>query len=269
MLVFIHIPKTAGSSFNFILENSFGLSACHTNHTKKKVFDQQDLDFAQRFFPRLRCLSGHNLIDPLRLKIPNPFYLTFLREPVARLLSHYQDSVLKGDNTKTFEESVCSRGIFENLQVKSLAGEPNLDKAKHVLEQCHFVGLTEKFDFSLHLLERLCPLKLNLNYVRRRVARSNDIKKAIQSDPRLMELAREKNELDLQLYEFAVKEVFPNRCAKAGLNPSLKVPGFERYRSEAHPGFLAFSFYNMLCYRQLYKLLFRKQQTRDRSIVKF
>ena len=29
MIVFLHIPKTAGSTFQFILENTFGLSACH------------------------------------------------------------------------------------------------------------------------------------------------------------------------------------------------------------------------------------------------
>jgi hypothetical protein len=269
MLVFVHIPKTAGCSFNFILENSFGISACQTNHTKKKVFDQQDLHFARRFFPRLRCITGHNLMDVPRLGITNPFYLTFVREPVARLLSHYQDSVLKGGNTQSFEDSVRSRGIFENLQVKMLAGEPNLDKAKQFLEQCHFVGLTEQFDFSLQLLKCLCPHKLNLHYVRRRVAQSNDIKKSIQNDPRLMELAIENNNLDLQLYDFATKEIFPKRCAEARLSPNSKVPVFERYRSEARPKFLAFSFYNMLCYRQLYKLLFRKQQTLDRSVVNF
>ena len=40
MIVFLHIPKTAGSTFQFILENSFGCKACHTNHAKKAVFGQ-------------------------------------------------------------------------------------------------------------------------------------------------------------------------------------------------------------------------------------
>jgi len=38
MIVFLHIPKTAGSTFQFILENTFGVSACHTNHTKQDFF---------------------------------------------------------------------------------------------------------------------------------------------------------------------------------------------------------------------------------------
>jgi len=38
MIVFLHVPKTAGSTFQFILENSLGIHACHTNHTKKRIF---------------------------------------------------------------------------------------------------------------------------------------------------------------------------------------------------------------------------------------
>lgn len=47
MIVFLHIPKTAGSTFQFILENSFGISACHTNHTKKERFTRSDFDLAR------------------------------------------------------------------------------------------------------------------------------------------------------------------------------------------------------------------------------
>ena len=54
MIVFLHIPKTAGSTFQFILENTFGVSACHTNHTKQHFFRQDDFEFARKFFPRMR-----------------------------------------------------------------------------------------------------------------------------------------------------------------------------------------------------------------------
>lgn len=46
MIVFLHIPKTAGSAFQFILENTFGISDCHTNHAKKDIFRQEDFAFA-------------------------------------------------------------------------------------------------------------------------------------------------------------------------------------------------------------------------------
>ncbi len=102
MFVFLHVPKTAGSTFQFILENSFSPAACRTNHAKKELFDASDLAFARKVFPWVRSIAGHNLLDPLSLPIENPFYITFLRKPVARVISHYQDSVMNGDNQRTF-----------------------------------------------------------------------------------------------------------------------------------------------------------------------
>jgi hypothetical protein len=254
MIVFLHIPKTAGSTFQFILENTFGISACHTNHTKRKIFRQDDLEFSRKFFPRMKSLAGHNLVDPLALNIPGSFHMTFMREPVARAFSHYQDSVLTGGNKLSFEEFLRQREYLENLQVKLMAGERNLDKAKRYLERCDFVGLTEKFDLSLHVLERLSPYQLNLNYKRRRTAPTDHIKKPLADNPRMVELAREFNQLDIALYEFAIKEIFPKFCEKAGFTPETKVSSCDNYVNDRHWRYRLCHFYNLVIYRQLGKL---------------
>jgi len=253
MLIFIHLPKTAGSTFQFILENSLGITACHTNHTKTPVFTRNDLDFARKLFPVLRSLAGHNLIDPWQLSIPDPFYLTFLREPVARVLSHYQDSLFSGKQG-TIEDELRKRDLLENLQVKMIAGERNLDKAKRSLEKCDFVGLTEKFELSLHVLERICPVKLNYSYKRRRVTPDNQARKLLEKDGRVMDLIREYNQLDLELYAFAVNEIFPKICARAGFSPADKVASRDHYTSELKWKYLLCHFYNMMVYRQVCKL---------------
>ncbi|SPE54923.1 hypothetical protein SBV1_1990003 [Verrucomicrobia bacterium] len=267
MIIFLHIPKTAGSTFQFILENSFGVFACHTNHAKKPVFTQSDLQFAQRVFPRLRSIAGHNLIDPLGLSAPDPFYMTFLREPVARVISHYQDSVLAGANRRSFEQTLAQEDYVENLQVKLMAGGRNLDKAKVFLEKCGFVGLTEKFEHSLHVLERLSPFRLNLRYRRRRVSPDNTIKKSLLSDNRIVEMITEHNKLDLELYSFAVREVFPRLCQKAGLRPTNDVASYDTYTSELKWKYLLCHAYNMLFYRQLCKLRNRRQGRSDSTQV--
>ncbi len=259
MIVFLHIPKTAGSTFQFILENSFGIRACHTNHTKRELFDQKDFEFAKKFFPGLRSIAGHNLINPTGLAVPDAFLMTFLREPVARVISQFQDRIVADKTTITFEEALRRYEDFENLQVKLIAGERNLDKAKRLLERYDFVGLTEKFDLSLDVLDKLCPVKLNLNYKRKRSHQDNTIKKSVERDGRLKEMAREKNRLDIELYSFAANEIFPRLCRKTGFNPLDQVKSHEKYTSDLRPKFLLCQFYNMLFYRQIGKLVGRRR----------
>jgi hypothetical protein len=202
----------------------------------------------------MKSLAGHNLIDPLSLNLPDPFHMTFLREPVARVFSHYQDSILMGVNPLSFEEDLRRNEHLENLHVKLMAGERNLDKAKRYLERCNFVGLTEKFNLSLHILGKLSPYPLNLNYKRRRTASTNDIRKSLADDPRMVELAREYNQLDLALYDFALKEIFPRFCEQTGFKPDDQVSSFDQYTDDRQWRYRMCHFYNLNIYRQCGKL---------------
>ena len=253
MFVYVHIPKTGGTTFNVILENTFGISHCHAFHNRRNVFDKNDFAFARKVFPRMRSLSGSNLINPLDLGIPDPFFATFTREPVARVFSHYQHIARYG-NPKPFEEELRSNEDMQNLNVKILAGGLNLDRAKLFLEKCGFVGFTDKFDVSLHILEKLSPYKLVLDYRSGQVAPDNTVKKQLEADPRAAEMTREFNQLDLELYSFARNEIFPRLCAKAGVDPSEKVEP----RAVSADG-LTFRYrlsglYNKRIFRELYRL---------------
>jgi len=265
MIFFLHIPKTAGTTFQFILENSLGVAHCHLGHLGYEVADQRDFDFARKFFPWLRSIAGENLSDPLRFSVPDPFYITFLREPVARVFSQYQDEVLRGGKTLTFEEMLRDDEVLENTHVKRLAGKADLGRAKMVLEKFNFVGLTEKFDLSLHMLDKICPVKLNYGYKRKVTARDNSIKKSLEADSRIVDMTREKNRLDLELYDFAVKEIFPKFCAQTGFSPADKVVSFDKYKSELQPNFLLHRLYNQTFFRNVCKV-YKKHRAREKAI---
>jgi hypothetical protein len=266
MIFFLHIPKTAGTTFQFILENNFGVSHCHLGHLGNKVADQKDFDFARKCFPMMRSIAGHNLADPVRFNAPDPFYVTFLREPIARIFSHYQDNFTRGNRNQTFEDMVRQDETMVNIQVKRIAGSANLDKAKANLEKFNFVGLTEKFDLSLHMLGKICPKKINYSYKRKVTARDNSIRKSLESDRRMVDMAREYNRLDLELYDFAVKEIFPKFLAQTGLSLTDKVTSFDKYKSELRPNFLLHRLYNQTFFRQLCKL-YKKRRLREAMMV--
>jgi hypothetical protein len=265
MILFLHIPKTAGTTFQFILENSLGMTHCHLGHLGKTVVDQRDLDFTRKLFPWLRSIAGENLTDPLRFSVPDPFYITFLREPVARVFSHYQNDVLRCGKKMTFEESLRSDEELENTQVKRLAGKADLGRAKLVLEKFNVVGLTEKFDLSLHMLDKICPYKLNLNYKRKTTAINNSVKQSLEGDSRIVDMAREKNKLDLELYDFAVKEIFPKLCTQTGFSPADKVASFDKYSNELKPGFLFHRLYNQTFFRNVCKV-YKKRRAREKAL---
>ncbi|HLX70674.1 MAG TPA: sulfotransferase family 2 domain-containing protein [Verrucomicrobiae bacterium] len=253
MIIFAHIPKTGGSTFQVILENTFGASHCNAFHNRRRVFTKEDLAFARKVFPRLRSVSGSNLIDPFELAAPDPFYITFTREPVARVFSHYQHMVRRGCRAP-FEEILRTDEELQNLNVKTLTGgKTDLDRAKSFLEKCDFVGFTEKFDLSLRILEKLSPYKLNLNYWKKQIAPDNVVKKKLQADARAVEMTREFNRLDLELYSFALTEIFPRMCAKAGVNPDEKVESFAVMRDNIRLQFRISGFYNKV-FRQVYKV---------------
>jgi hypothetical protein len=193
-------------------------------------------------------------VDPLATFGPDAFFMTFLREPIERVFSHYQDSVLKGTNRMGFEETLPRAEYLENLHVKLMAGTRDLDKAKRFLERCGFVGLTNQFDLSLHVLKHCSPCPLKLEYRRRRVARDNTIKRSLENDPRIVGMARDFNKLDLELYDFAVREIFPQRCERAGLKTGEKAPSFNNNASEFSFRFVLGRFYNRCVYRQVCKL---------------
>ena len=85
-VIFLHLPKTGGSTLAHVLERTF--SEEKRFHLQVPRFQEwDDLPAADR--ARLRCVYGH-LPFGIHEMLPRPArYLTFLRDPVERFLSDY------------------------------------------------------------------------------------------------------------------------------------------------------------------------------------
>ena len=256
MIAFIHIPKTAGTSFKSLLRANFGISCVESNKVKRSIYTDQDLQFARKVFFRIGAVVGHNLKNPVdHLHEKGMLFLTFLRQPVDRCISHYQDRVIRNGLTMTFEEWI---GLEENqnLMVRFIAGSHDLQRAMEILaEQFLFVGFTERFEESLKLLNSLLDKPLTLSYRTSIKSRSNHVREEIINNQKSMELAVMYNELDQQLYDFAFNEIYLPLLSRQAKGIDQFPVISDRFNRKQRRLYHSSIRYNKLIYRSLVKVL--------------
>ena len=260
IVAFVHIQKTAGTSMKFILKNSFGSGHCDVNavdSTAGAPFGQEDLKFVRRICPWLRSVSGHEIIEPTRHLGERVMPYTMLRDPVARMISHFQDKKVRGHKPIELDDFLRDTDNH-NFQVRKIAGEPDLQKACDLLAQRYFfVGLTERFDLSMKVFQSLFPYPVNRRYRVQHIAKDNRIRQGIESNPESIERMVEANQLDAGLYSFVDKQLFPALIEKAGLSDMDVLPTVAEIRSPAVK-YIASRVFHKLVYRTLLKRERRK-----------
>jgi hypothetical protein len=237
LLIFLHIPKAAGSSFYRVLDRQYPREAIYRTHPlewRESIEELRALPEERR--RALRVLEGHMGFG-LHELFPQPArYVTFVRDPVARVVSHY-GYVLRTPKHYLHNEVAGRRlslleyatsGLTHELvngQTRLLSAlddskvEPTpeaLELAKRNVEE-HFVlaGSTERFDESLLLLRRALGWR-NVLYRRENAAPRST---GSSPDPDAVEAIREGNRLDQELYDFCSRR-FGELVAAAG--PSLE-----------------------------------------------
>jgi len=148
-----------------------------------------------------------------------------LRDPVERVVSYYhfhlqdpQDPAHEFAKTHTFEEWLEVSQGAQNEMTKCLSGirsefvpsQESFAMAKHHLRNMAFVGLTERFEESLLLMKYYFGFD-NLQFKSTKVGN----KKPKQLSPETIEKIKEKNHMDIEIYEMA-KEIFDEELAELG-----------------------------------------------------
>jgi len=216
ILAFVHINKTAGTTFQFILKNSFGLGHCAFGNVKNvEVARQSHLKIVKKFFPDLKCIAGHRVVEPTANLGENIQPFTIIREPIARCASHYAGAFREGRTSLSFKKWIEDPRM-QNRQVQMIAGEPDLNKAIKLLkEKYFFVGLFEKFNESVQIFQALSPYKVTPAYQSKNVREKNSLKDELLSNEENMKLLRKYNALDIKLYKTVEKEIYPGLLKKA------------------------------------------------------
>ena len=239
-VLFVHIPKTAGTALFAIAASIHGRIPGTIGPRLFYIpldWNGRDDDPAaiaalrNRASNTLRYSSGHCSIRFRDHLPPDTRVITMLRDPVKRVLSAYSN--LRRDprngyhqigSRSTLEEILEARSLpeLDNGQVRRLAGvqpdagftkRSDLDLAiRNVDEEVTAVGFTERFDESFQLF------RTELGWPRRgympwNVAPKRD--RGSSPPPDLLALISERNAFDIELHKHATRR-FDARIAELG-----------------------------------------------------
>jgi hypothetical protein len=243
--LFLHIPKTAGTTLTSIIETHFD---------RRDIFpwnNQRDFSgLSRNEIVRYRYYRGHffyrvvtEILDTL------PVTITMMRNPIDRFLSDFahlqrhlistgteaqREEISRIDVAEFVENASDRRSVRRmNLQTRMISGledlrklrtllphldldpsqlsDPDVDRAKLQLAEFDFVGLAERFDESLMLLSYVFGWRCPVSYERINVAPERPRREDIPQ--RILQQLIERNALDLELYCFA-ERLFEDRLAE-------------------------------------------------------
>lgn len=234
--LFVHVPKTAGTSFRLAVEQAFSgrVAYDYGGHTpatsevvREHVYRKPDLEALRAHLEtnRIVLFGGHVTYRKYASLFAPHQVITLLREPIARIVSEYHHARrLNGFEGSLLEFAGQPRN--RGLQSSVLSGLP--------LHQIGFVGITERYGEALAMLERrfrraLPELVRNVNPEHVAVASSYEL-----SDEERAQLL-EWNAADVELYARALErfdaQADPHsQTAGPGSGPSLPRGVVGRYQ---------------------------------------
>ena len=269
-LYFLHIPKTAGTSFSSFLENYFREDEIFAGHLLPDLFEEEKERlskyklFRGHFWGGLSTYVGHDLKT-----------LTMLRDPVECTISYfahvqrdpgsYRHKKVVSENWSVLDfvmdeetnwDIVNTETLFlaVDLDYSQLKADPEgygrrvvkeyaqrgndreiLALAKERLESMAFVGITERMKESIELLCYQESWQPPMSDLRQNVSPLRPITQDLSVET--IDAIKRLNGLDIELYEFG-KELFEERyramledCSRASFKPKKRlVP-----RKEQHP----------------------------------
>ena len=234
MLVFIHINKTAGSTVRYMLRSTFGMRHCEVEpfsaYRGGVPFSNQDLQYLRKFYPRLESIAGHSLTGYTDLQEEGTEfrYFTFLRDPLKTCASRFQYNVQYREKRDLVFEDWIQKDWTRNAQTKRIAQVADVNQAIRIIQKkAIFTGLAERFDESMVMLKALLANNLNIAYKRVNVASNNTIAKNLLSDPRTWQMLLEANQVDLELYNYVKKEIYPAFRQEYGVSLEADVAAYQ------------------------------------------
>jgi len=200
-IVFVHIPKTAGTSFRSAASeyygkhrilNDYGYESEETSEVVlRHYYQDEDAGLLRDASKSYQLISGHYPASRYSEIFPDAPVVVFIREPIARVVSEY-NHLCNLNGYKGSFRSFYNEEVYQDRQHKLLAGLS--------LKELAFVGITDEYDLSLSVFNDLFEANLQ----------SRSMNKGHYQNNTLSDLSKEEvdeiaklNQKDIALYQAA------------------------------------------------------------------
>ncbi|MCF8405739.1 MAG: sulfotransferase family protein [Bacteroidales bacterium] len=215
MIISLHIPKTAGTSFRIALQEHFGDSLIEDYGTRpfrvnydvaRKKAEEFNRKIKGEKYSNVKCIHGHFLaVKYANLKNLDATFITWLRDPVERLISNYYHIIRGRKDVKgTFSNLVHT----ENWDLETYCLHPmNKNPYEKIfrdfgIENFGFVGITENFLNDLNFFSE--------KYLNKSLSIYNENKRPIDQKLTVEDNFRKKIEefhsIDVEIYRQALSK---------------------------------------------------------------
>lgn len=269
MLISVHIPKSGGQTFEKYLGDVFGSRRLLLDYGPDNIMTQEASLKRQAPIPEekkeklksllrrsnlgitlynyyllhknvilpdaaskedIECIHGHFFASKYLSQYPDAPIVTWMRDPVQRLISNYEFWLRTPEAAKKWfrEEKPSFEGFalsshMKNEMIQYLDGVP--------LDSLAFVGITEDYTRSILKFNRFLRDTYGINTFPKEISHRNvnpqRVKKTYDIDPSLEERIREFHDLDIKLYESACTR---HRREIEGQNSPEGEPSFYKER---------------------------------------